>query len=161
MRGIKVRLTALIVLGVCAGCAAGPAAASATTVVAAVKTQDKIVKRSAAYNGLKHLTVDTPAQARRMIVEFKALQRTVGHAATVVSRASATGARQQRGKKDWVTGVRDLGRGIGQLDTGLRDIVDHRTTAGKAMVKRSARTLAVATAIVTKGKRLLRIPAGE
>jgi cell division protein ZapA (FtsZ GTPase activity inhibitor) len=155
------RLAALIVAAVCMGCAAGAAQASATTVVAAVKTQDRIVKSSAAYRGLKHVTADTPQQARKLIVEFKALQRRLEHAATVVSRATATDARQRRGKADWVTGVRDLGRGIGQLDSGLTDVIKGRTAAGKALLKRANRTLAAANAIGTRGKRLLGIPAGE
>lgn len=161
MRHVRMRLTSLLVIGVCVGSAAGAAQASASTVVSAVKTQDRIVKSSAAYRGLKHVRADTPAAARRLIAEFRVLQRKVDHAATVVSHATASGTRQRIGKRDWVTGVRDLGRGIGQLDRGLTDVINGRTTTGKALVKKAARTLAIANAIGTRGKRLLGIPANE
>jgi hypothetical protein len=141
--------------------AAGAAQASATPVVAAVKSQDRIVKNSAAYKSLKHVTANTPAEARKLIAEFKALQSKVEHAATVVSQASASGATQKQGQKDWVTGVRDLARGIGQFDTGLQDVIDHKTATGKAELKKATRTLATANTVGDRGDKLLGIPASD
>jgi len=151
----------MLIAGLFIVCAAGAAQASAMTVTAAVKAQDRIVKNSAAYRSLTHFSANTPAAARRLVTEFKALQLRVEHAATVVSRASAIGARQKLGQRDWVDGVRDLARGIGQFDVALEDIIHGRNAAGKSELLRAKRTLAVANALGTKGKRLLRIPANE
>lgn len=161
MPHIRIRVVSLLVAGLCVVCAAGVAQASATTVVSAVKAQDKIVKDSAAYKSLKHVTANTPAAAHKLIAEFKVLQSKVEHAATVVSRASASGAKQEQGQKDWVTGVRDLARGIGQFDTGLQDVIDHKTAAGKAELTKATHTLATANTVGDKGKKLLGIPAGD
>jgi hypothetical protein len=161
MPHVRLRLLSLLIAGLFVVWAAGAAQAGAMTVTAAVKSQDRIVKDSAAYRSLKHIDANTPAAARRLVTAFRALQLRVEHAATVVSRASASGARQKLGQRDWVDGVRDLARGIGQLDVALEDIIHGRNAAGKAELLRAKRTLAVANALGTRGKRLLGIPANE
>jgi len=161
MPHVKSRLLSLLIAGLFIVWAAGAAQASAMTVTAAVKAQDRIVKDSAAYRSLKHISANTPAEARRLVTAFRALQRKVEHAATVVSRASAVGTRQKLGQRDWVEGVRDLARGIGQLDVALEDIIHGRNAAGRSELLRAKRTLAIANAVGTRGKRLLRIPAND
>ena len=159
MRGGSVRLISLLALLL--GCTAVAAQASGTTVIAAVKAQDKVVKSSAAYRGLKHIKANTPAEARKLVTEFKALQGKVEHAATAVSRASASGPRQKQGQEDWVQGVRELARGLGQLDTGLQDVVNGKTAAAKAALTKAERTLSAANARGSKGDKLLGLPTND
>jgi hypothetical protein len=161
MSHARSRLLALLIAGAFVVLATGAAQAGATTVTAAVKAQDRIVKNSVAYRSLKHFSANTPAAARRLVTEFKALQLRVEHAANVVSRASASGVRQKLGQREWVDGVRDLARGIGQLDVALEDIIHGRNATGRSELLRAKRTLAVANAVGTRGKRLLRIPAND
>lgn len=158
MPRVRVRLVALLAVGVLTAAAAGAAQASATPVVTAIKSQDRVIRHSAAYRSLKHIRTSTAAEARKLIREFEALQPKVEHAATVVSHAAAVGARQRRGKRDWVTGARELARGIGQLDAGLLDVEHGRASAGKAILLRADRTLGMANLIGDRGDRLLGLP---
>ena len=161
MSHLRARFTLLIVSGVLLGSAVGTAQASAMTVTVAIKTQDKVIKNAAAYKSLTHLNANTPAEARKLIVEFKALREHVAHAATVVAGASANGTKEKQGQKDWVTGARDLASGIGMLDTGLQDVVKGNAAAAKAVLRKAQLTLSRADAVAAKADKLLGLPTSD
>jgi hypothetical protein len=160
MPHIRNRVLAVCAASLLVGAGAGAAQASGTTAKAAVKVQDRTIQSSAAYKSLKHIKINTPAQARKLIAEFKVLQRRIDHAATVVAAASSSDAKQKQGQRDWVRGVRDLGRGIGQLDRGLQLVIHNKEAAGKRELAKADKTVAAATRIGTRGDKLLGLPHG-
>jgi hypothetical protein len=153
------RLLSMLVAGALVSGVAGAAQASTASVTTAVKSQDRVVKHSVAYRSLKNIDrVRTRSQARVLIRRDARLQLLLRHAATVVSRATVSDARQRTGRRDWVIGVRDLARGVGQLDGGFRQLLDGRSLAARRDLLRAKHTLRVADAIGTRGDRLLGIP---
>lgn len=144
-----------------AGGAAGAAQAATPSVTAAIKAQDKVVKNSAAFKGLKHVKIGTPAQAKALIPKYKALQLELQHAATVVAAASAKGSTQKQGQADWVGGVREVARGIGLFDTALKDAVNGKAAAAKAELVKAQKALAAGNALGTKGDKLLGLPSSD
>jgi len=157
MPQFKTRAVSVIAACVVAGGAAG-AAQAATSVTAAIKAQDKAVKNSAAFKSLKHVSAGTPAQAKALIPKYKALQVKLDHAATVVSKASATGAKQKQGQKDWVDGVRELAQGIGMLDAALADAVKGNKAAAKSALTKAQKELVAGNNLGAKGDKLLGLP---
>jgi hypothetical protein len=146
---------------VLAGGGAGVAQAATPNVTTAIKAQDKAVKNSAVFKSLKHVKVSTPAQAKALIPKYKALQLKLDHAATVVSKAAATGAQQKQGQKDWVGGVRDLAQGIGFLDVALKDAIDGNGSAAKTELAKAQKALSAGDALGTKGDELLGLPTDD
>lgn len=155
MSQFKTRAVSVITACVLVGGAAGAAQAATPSVTTAIKGQDKAVKDSAVFKSLKNVKVNTPAQAKALIPKYKALQLKLEHAATVVSHASATGPNQKTGQTDWVGGVRELARGIGLVDTALKDAVDGNKTAAMAELVKAQKALTAGNALGTKGDKLL------
>jgi hypothetical protein len=136
------------------------AAASGMTVTQAIKAQDKIVRSNPEYKSLKHIKANTVAQAKALIPKLDSLKRSVDHAATAVSSASATSS-QKAGQRDWVKGGRLLADGLGGLAAGLNDVVHGKTSAAKSALARAQRNLDAADAIGEKGDRLLGLPTSD
>jgi len=158
MPHFKARAVSVIAVCLLAGATAGAAQAATPSVTTAIKAQDKAIKDSAVFKSLKHIKVNTPAQAKALIPKYQALQLKLQHAATVVSKASATGSEQRQGQKDWVGGVRELAHGVGLLDVALKDAVDGNKTAAKTELIKAEKALTAANALGTKGDRLLGLP---
>lgn len=156
---LRIRAISLLMAVALAVTAAGAAQAGTMPVTAAAKAQDRIIKHSAGYRSLRRIVdVRTRAQARIWIAKDAKLQHLLDHAATVVSHSSASSSRQRAGRRDWVIGVRSLARGIGQLDTGFRRMLQGRPAAARIHLARARRAMAVADAVGTRADRLLRIP---
>jgi len=151
----KTRAVSVITAGLLAGGMAGAAQAATPSVTTAIKAQDKAVKHSAAFRSLKHIKITTPAQAKAAIPKYRALALKLEHAANVVAGASAKGATQKQGQKDWVEGVREVAHGIGLLDTALTDAVHGKGSAAKAELVKAEKALNAGDAIGTKGDKLL------
>ena len=98
------------------------------------------------------------AQAKKAILDLQAAAKKVDHAASVVSKATASTAKQRAGQKDWVDGVRDLGRGFSQLVGALKDIEHGNMSAAKTAALAAQKTIATAEKLGTKGDRLLGLP---
>lgn len=155
MPQLRTRAVSVITACLLAGGMAGAAQAATPSVTAAIKAQDKAVKNSAVFRSLKHIKITTPAQAKVAIPKYKALQLKLEHAATVVSAASAKGATQKQGQKDWVEGVREVAHGIGLLDTALTDAVDGKDAAAKAEAIKAQKALNAGDVVGTEGDKLL------
>lgn len=147
-----------VVLGVGLPATAGAAGMSVT---AAIHAQDKAVKNSPAFKKLEHLNVKTPAAAKKAIPELKAAAKKLDKAATAVSDATATTAKQRAGQKDWVAGVRDLSHGLSQLGTALKDIEQGNQAGAKKAVLASQASMKKGNAIGSKGDRLLGLPTSD
>ena len=100
---------------------AGVAQAATPNVRTAIKTQDRIIRRSPEYAKLKNISIQTPAEAAPVIKALGALHASLEHAATVVSKSSTTSARQRTGRGEWVAAARQLAHGLSQLQAALRD----------------------------------------
>jgi len=161
MSHLKSRVVSLGVSVAVAAGASGIAQAKTTNVVQAIKTQDKVIKHSHAYKELQHFDATTKTQARTLLKSFSALRRKADHAATVVAAASTSSAQQKQGQRDWVDGVREVARGIGQFDTGIRDLIAGNKAAAKRELRKAERTVKAGNAIGTKGDRLLHLPTSD
>ena len=128
------------------------------SVTAAIKAQDHAVNHSSAIKKLEHFHAKTPAQAKKLIPDFQAAVKKLDHAASVVSRAAASTAKQRAGRKDWVDGVRGLGRGFSQLVGALKDIGHSNPSAAKTAALAAQRTIIKAEELGVKGDRLLGLP---
>lgn len=156
---LKSRVVSLgVSVAVIAGITGGVAQAKSTNVVTAIKSQDKLIKRSPAYKELQHFDVKTKTQARTLLKSFSALQREADHAASVVAAASTSSARQKSGRRDWVNGMREGARGIGQFDTGIKDLLAGKKTDAKREVVKAEKTLKAGNALGSKGDKLLGLP---
>jgi len=142
-------------------CTVGTAQASSTSVTAAIKAQDKIFKTSPAYKSLKDFKLSTTAEAKKLVKEFKALRVAADHAATVVSEASASGAKQKQGQNDWVDGLREAATGMGMLNTALQDALDGKAAAAKTLLAKGQKGLDAGNALGDKGDRLLGLPTSD
>ena len=131
------------------------------SVRAAIKAQDHAVKQSPAFKRLKHFKANTPAQAMNLIPDFRALDKKLDLAATVVSKATASTAKEKVGQRDWVAGVRGLVRGISQLVVGLKDVEHGNKSAAKAEALIAQKTLNQANALGVKGDRALGLPTSD
>jgi hypothetical protein len=159
MSHVKSRVVSLgLSVAVAAAATGGVAQANSTNVVTAIKSQDKVIKRSPAYKELQHFDVKTKTQARTLLKSFSALQREADHAASVVAAASTSSARQKSGQRDWVNGMREGARGIGQFETGIKDLLAGKKTDAKQEVVRAEKTLKAGNALGSKGDKLLGLP---
>ena len=161
MSGVRWRMGMVAVTGVL--CCGVPTAASAArvSVTSAIHAQDKAVKNSPAFKKLEHTTVNTPAQAKKVIPELTAAAKKLDQAATAVSKATATTTKQRAGQKDWVTGVRDLSHGFSQLVTALKDVEHGNQAAGKKEALAAQRSLNKGNTVGSKGDRLLGLPTSD
>lgn len=157
----KTRAVSVITAGLLAGGMAGAAQAATTSGTTAIKAQDKAVIDSAVFKSLKHVKLNTPAQAKAAIPKYKALQLKLEHAAAVVSQASTKGSKQKQGQKDWVGGVREVAHGIGLLDTALQDAVNGKAAAAKAELVKAEKALNAGDALGVKGDMLLGLSSGD
>ena len=151
--------TGLSAAAILAGQAATADAASSVT--AAIKSQDTAVRHNPAVRALAHFQANTSAQAQKLIPEFQAATKAFDHAATVVSHASASSAQQTAGQKDWVGGVRELARGFTQLSTALRDVVSGDRTAAQREAVTALKTVKAGERLGVKGDRLLGLPSSD
>jgi len=157
MRQLRTGLVSVFTACLLALAVTGIAQASAVSVKAAVKAQDKALKSSSALNSLKHIKATTPAQIKVVVGKDKALETKLNHAATVVSQASATGATQKQGQKDWVDSVRDISKGFGQLNIALEDAIHDKAAAAKKAEAKAENTVAAGDALGAKANKLLGI----
>jgi hypothetical protein len=157
MRNLSLRaLSAGVALALTGGLA-GAAQASPTNVVTAIKTQDEIITQTPGDKALRHLTVNTRAQAKKLVVELGALEKTATHAVTVVSQSSTSSARQRQGKADWIRGSEEQNRAILELITAFKEaLADNQ--AAKAEYTKATKLLAAGSALGAKGDKLLGLP---
>ncbi len=137
------------------------AQASSMSVAAAIKAQDKAIKRSPAYQQLRHFDAKTPAQAKALISKFAALETTVKHAATAVSGASATTSTQKQAQSEWVKGAREEATGIGQLETGVKDLVAGKNSTAKTEVAKAVKTIKAGDVLGAEADKLLGLPSSD
>jgi hypothetical protein len=158
MTQLKSRVVSLGLAAVVAMGATGVAQAASTNVVTAIKTQDRVIKRSPAYKDLQHIDVKTKAQARMLLKSFSTLRREADHAASVVAAASTSGARQKQGQRDWVNGAREFASGLGEFLTGFNDLRAGKTADAKRELLKADKTLKAGNALGSKGDKLLGLP---
>ena len=162
MPQLKSRVISLgLSVAVVAGVTGGVAQARSTNVVSAIKTQDKLIRRSPAYKDLQHFDVKTKGQAKTLLKSFPALEREADHAATVVAAASTDSVRQRRGQRDWVAGMREGARGIGQFDTAIKDVLAGRKATAKREAIKAEKTIKAGNALGSKGDKLLGLPTSD
>lgn len=149
-------LTAAVLI---AGWAAN-ATASSLTVTQAIKAQDRVIHANATYKSLKGFKIDTAAEAAKAIPKYVVLQKLIDTAATSVAGATATAA-QKTGQKDWVSGARELAKGIGYFVTELNDVVHNNKTAAKTEAIKAEKLLSAGSVAGSKGDRLLGLPAND
>ena len=158
LRRAMVSLTAVALLGAGGSATAG---AAGLTVAAALKAHGSRGSQSPVIKQLQHLTVNTPAQAKKVIPDLNAAAQKLNHAAAVVSTATTSTARQPMGKKDWVAGVRDLARGFSLLVVALTDIEHGHKAAAKAEAVAAQKLVTTGNAIGARGDRLLGLPTSD
>ena len=151
----------VITAAVLIGLPAASASAVTLTVTQAIEAQDKTIHASAAYKSLQDFKIKTAAEAKLAIPKYVALQKLLANAATAVSTAAATTATQKTGRKEWVTGVRTLARGIGFLVTELNDAVHGNKTATKAAAQKAITYIDAGNATGDKADALLGLAKGD
>lgn len=146
-------------------CAAGtlavPTAAYAgtTSVAAAIKAQDKIVKDNPAYKAVQDFQADGKAQDRALIAKLAKVEGSLTHAVTVVSGASPTSSAQKQGQQDWVAGTRRDISGVSDLKTGFSDLLVGKSKATiKAELTKGVKALKAGNLEEAKGDNLLGLP---
>src|SRR5579871_332324 len=137
------------------------AQASSKGLVQAIKAQDRVVANSPAYRQLQHFDANTPAQAKALIPKFAALESKIRHAASAVSAASTTTSTQQRAQSDWVTGARQEATGIGEFETGFKDLIAGRKATAKAEVTKGAENIKAGDVLSAKADKLLGLAPGD
>jgi len=159
MPHLKSRVVSLsLAAAIAAGASSGVAQAKSANVVTVIKAQDRLIKRSPAYKDLQHFNVNTKTPAKKLVKSFSALKRETDHAATVVAAASTSSARQKRGQRDWVAGMREGARGIGQFDTAIKDLMAGKKAMAKREATKAEKTLKAGNALGSKGDKLLGLP---
>ena len=152
-RPVAMCATALVTVGI----AAGAAQARTENVVAAIKHQQRTLKRAAASENLKHIKIRTRAQARRAEPKFRTLASDMDVAATAVSKASTDSSAQRRGKRDWVMGARGEARGFTQFGDMLKDLAGGHRSAAKREALKAEQTVLDASRTLLRAEKLLKM----
>jgi hypothetical protein len=148
-----------VVLALCVGAAA--VAAAQLTVAQAILAQDKIFTASPGYKLLSNFKVKSASQAESAVPKLEHTRRLLETAASVVSQTPATTSTERTGRADWVAGARLVGSGIGELATGLDDLVrGDKTTANRAL-KLSVTLDKRGGILAGRGDKLLGLPATD
>ena len=156
---IKVRVLG-VGLAVLVG-GSGLASAATSGLIPTIKAQDRVIRSTAGYADLTHSTLSTKGQAKKDIPELQTLKAKISQAATAVSHAQTTSATQKAGQKDWVRGAQELADAVGQIDTGLKDLIQNNKTAAATALRRGQKTLGAADKVGNRADKLLGLPKNE
>lgn len=158
---VKAMTVAVLALVLGLGIWAADGAAAPLTVAQAILAQDRIFTSSPGYKLLSDFKVKSAAQARVAIPQLEHTRKLLEVAARVVAHTPATTTPERAGRADWVAGARLVATGIGDLASGLTDLVaGHRSAADRAL-KLSVSDDKQGAILAARGDRLLGLPATD
>ena len=145
-----------------AGVLAGTAQASAPSVVAVIKQQDRIVRQVPGWKILqKDLDAKTASAARLVVPVIGPIVKASAHEVAVVGKASTSSTQQQQGKSEWLKGDREVNHALLHYRTALRDLIAGKTAAFKSADVEAQNLLARGVTASYKGDRLLHISVND
>jgi hypothetical protein len=137
---------------------AGAAQASSTNVATAIKTQDRLVRRTPECKTFNaNLNVKTVSKAKKVVPVIEPLEKAAARAVRVVAKASTSSARQRRGKADWIKGSEEVDRGMLEYRTALEDLIAGKQSAFKAIDARAQTLIDKGVTLSSNGDQLIGI----
>lgn len=148
----------LVTLTTALAATAALAQATGTSVQAAVRGQDKAIAANPTIR--KVLKGGAPKSLPQAIKLFTTLERKLGHAAVVVSQATATTAQDKTGQTDWVAAARLEAKAFSQVVTEFKDLERHDKAAAKREAQVARKTYIATSKLTAKADAELGLPAG-
>ena len=137
---------------------ASPAAAFDAGVRAAVRAQNAhIVLSPQIRQVLATSKVDNPA-IPGVIQAAEALEARLGHAETAVTKTVAVSPSISRGRRDWLAGARQLGKGLARFVTALGDAEHGLSAQARAAFHSAVAMIDAAESLMRHADRELRVP---
>jgi X-X-X-Leu-X-X-Gly heptad repeat protein len=158
---VRSTTAAAVAVALAMSVAVATAAAAPLTVAQAIQSQDRIFTSSPGYTLLSHFKVKSAAQAKVAVPKLEHTRQLLETAASVVARTPASTSTQRTGRTEWVAGARLVASGIGQLATGLRDLVAGNKAAADRALKLSVSLDKRGGVLAAKGDNRLGLPSTD
>jgi hypothetical protein len=138
--------------------AAAPAVAYDAGVRAAVRVENAHVKLSPQIRRVLATSKVANGAILSVVQGAAALETRLGHAATAVTKTVAESPIIEQGRRDWLTGARQLENGLGSLVIALRDAERGLDTRARAAFHAAVRNIDAAESLMRHADRELRVP---